>query len=290
MVYSEHKAMIEILIPVLILGVVLPALTALVVLPFLIKEFVDFRRSVWIRASPTVIAAEPEALPPAVATIVGAARPAVEELGFRLAVIAHAPEFASDTTWTQVMLLDRGRGERAAIGCFVEGDTPTVALTFVVEFRNGVRLETDSRDIDTGDGKLVLLDRAFWLDHARRLYELHRRKVEESASVQLGQGAVMPAERRELEWIQDKAPAVTADLAAGRFELDQSGKFYRPTRKYAAQTILRNFKLTRAKQAPVILRLEPVARGFPVRPLPNQPRARTGSPRRFGDGTSATRS
>src|SRR5215207_9950006 len=107
--------MIEILIPVLVLGVVLPALAAVVVLPFLIKEFVDFRRTVWIRASPTVVAMEPAALPPAVATVVAAARPAIEELGFRLAVVAHAPDFASGTTWTQVMFLDRARGERAAI-------------------------------------------------------------------------------------------------------------------------------------------------------------------------------
>ena len=250
--------MIELLIVLAIVTLFL-LLVGTVVLPILVWEFVHFRRSVWITVSPGIVPLEPEHLPPVVAPFVGEVRPVLDTFGLRLAAIAHAPEFGANTTWTQVMFLNRERGERAAVECFIDGNQASIALTFVAEFTNGIRVTTDSTEDDSIGAKAVPLEGFDAAGHARRLYELHRKRVDDFAATHPGLGRAMPAEGDELTWIRDKASAVAADFADGRFEPERSGQFYRPTRKHALRLVYRSFTAFPVRRPTTV-------RGFPINP------------------------
>jgi hypothetical protein len=59
--------------------VLLLSLTAVIVFPFLLVEYIGFRRSLWIAVSPGMISVTSSQLPPDFAQLFEAVRPVLEE-------------------------------------------------------------------------------------------------------------------------------------------------------------------------------------------------------------------
>src|SRR5688500_8865680 len=243
----------------LIIAVVALGFVVAFVAPFLIREFLHHRRALWIVVNPVMHPVEKSDLPEAHAAYFDAVRPVLEELGFSLAVIAHAPAFGAGTTWSQVLLLNRRRGDRASIGCFTEA-AAGVGLTFATEFEGGPRVVTDLAGVPSEVANTATPDVLTKADHVRRAYQVHRDNVAAETRDRPGLSTVMPAEGEELDWVQDKAAAVAADLAKGRFVRDHTGHYYRPTWKYAARCVWDNRRFIPVR------RPRALPAGFPVAP------------------------
>jgi hypothetical protein len=229
------------------------------VAPFLIRELLHYRRSLWIAANPVMHPVELSELPPAAAAYFDTVRPTLEELGFRVAVVAHAPAFGAGTTWSQVLLLNRPQGDRASIGCFTEASAG-VGLTFATEFAGGPRIVTDSADVPEHGGAGATPGVTDPADRVRGVYGAHRDKVANAAREHPGLEKVLPEDGAELDWVQSKAALVAGDLAKGRFARDRTGLYYRPTWTYAARCVRDTWP------GIPVRRPRPAPAGFPVAP------------------------
>src|SRR5438093_10745923 len=107
-----------------------------------------------IPAAPTMTDTQAEHVPPELAAFVARVAPELERAGFTAAASVHAPELAHSFAWTQVLFLNRPRGDRASIMCLrrsslaeaAESRGPTITLAFATELPDGRSVRTPMQE------------------------------------------------------------------------------------------------------------------------------------------------
>ena len=171
-----------------------------------------------IPASPQLTATLAEQVPPELAEFVQKVAPQLEQLGFIAVASVHAPQLTNILSWTQVLFVQRVRGDRASIlylrpmhPALVGRGTPP-ALAFATESPDGRSVKTETRTVD---GPVA------------DVYERHRRDV----AAQFGENVVgvVPEPGEELPWLQQRAAIIAKTVAEkSHFALDARGEYFLP--------------------------------------------------------------